>query len=126
MVDVNVKYTGVEDINLNINQELAYTIIFSISNFMVGCSTLKLDIKVHQKDEEVLVEYKLTNFKFKLDEIEKYITQKNNDTEFMSIGLIEKIINKIEGVEYQKKDNSIILSLTKYKIISEPISKVLN
>ena len=115
---MNVEYIeGEEEISINVNMELIYTIIFGISNFMVNCNTSQLDIKVHQKGGKINLEYKLANYKFKLKEIEKYITQKNNDTEFMSIGLIEGIIDKIDGIEYQKKKNAITISLTKYKIV---------
>ena len=124
---INVEYEGEEEeVSITISRELAYTIIFSISNFMVGCNTSQLDIKIHQRNEEIYLEYKLANYKFKLEEIEKYVTQKNSEAEFMSIELIEGIIYKIEGMEYQKKDNGIRISMRKYKMTGEPISRVLN
>ena len=124
---INVEYEGEEEeVGIIISRELAYTIIFSISNFMIGCNTSQLDIKIYQRSEEIYLEYKLANYKFKLEEIEKYITQKNSEAELMSIELIEGIIGKIEGIKYKKKRDVITISMKKFKMTGEPISRVLN
>ena len=93
---------------------------------MIGCNTSQLDIKIYQRSEEIYLEYKLANYKFKLEEIEKYITQKNSEAELMSIELIEGIIGKIEVIEYKKKRDVITISMKKFKMTGERISRVLN
>ena len=48
------------------------------------------------------------------------------DVPKMSIELIEGIIGKIEVIEYKKKRDVITISMKKFKMTGERISRVLN
>ena len=109
-IKFNIKST-IKSITVTKPLSMIYTIIFSVAHYMVSFDKELIKIDVSCRNKKLYFIYSLEDLKLNIKEIKQYVRDINRPDGIMSFELIEKIINKEEGMELKMSQNSIILTI---------------
>ena len=136
----NVKYSINNKVkNILVSKSLAtiYTAVFSIATHMRYFDESTIKIAVSCRHNKLYIKYTLPNLRLDMRELIKYVNSSDMGEGIIDLDLINKIINKEQGIELQTNHNALTLSVlvlsksisadTTYKApYNEGISKIIN